>query len=210
METGQKGGFVFEVGQRLRALREERQISLRELARQSGISANALSQIERGLTAPSITTLAKLSDALEVPVTALFRHEPLRQKVVFQKAAECVKDTYGGCLMQIMGGEQFSGRMEAFLLEMSPGTREAGQAVLHTGQEFVFCLSGNIDYLIENQLYHLEEGDSVMFTAQLPHAWRNPGITAARMLVVLSGFEEDEQPLEFHRISLIPISMSSY
>lgn len=203
LETEQKGVFIYEVGQRLRSLREERSVSLRELARQSGISANALSMIERGLTAPSITTLAKLSQALEIPITALFRHEQARHKVVFQKAADWVRDDLEGCIMEVMGGGQFSGRMEAYQLTLLPGTREPGQAVLHTGQEFVFCIQGSVEYIIEDQVYTLQAGDSLMFTAQLPHAWRNPGADMARILVVLSGFEEDEQPLEFHRVALV-------
>jgi quercetin dioxygenase-like cupin family protein/DNA-binding XRE family transcriptional regulator len=203
LETGQKGAFVFQVGQRLRALREERSVSLRGLARQSGISANALSMIERGLTSPSITTLAKLSQALEVPVTALFRHEPLRQKVVLQRAARCTCETLDGCQMQAMGGDTFSGRMEAFQMELMPYTREPGQAVLHTGQEFVFCLQGEVEYEIGDQVFSLQTGDSLMFTAQLPHAWENAGSIPARILVVLSGFEEDEHPLEYHRLAVI-------
>ena len=75
-----------EVGQRLRELREERDISMRELARRSNLSANALSMIERGLTSPSVSTLYKLSEALEVPITAFFRVELPRQAIVFRKA----------------------------------------------------------------------------------------------------------------------------
>jgi len=206
LETGQKDGFVYEVGRRLRSLREERSVSLRELARQSGISANALSMIERGLTAPSIITLSKLSQALEIPVTALFRHEQARHKVVYRKSVDGVQEVMEGCIMEVMGGGQFSGRMEAFQMELSPGTREPGQAVLHTGQEFVFCLKGTTEYIIEDKVFSLEVGDSLMFTAQLPHSWRNLGNTAARILVVLSGFEEDEQPLEFHRVFLTAIN----
>jgi transcriptional regulator with XRE-family HTH domain len=65
-----------DVGQRLRSLRDERQISMRALARRSGLSANALSMIERGLTSPSVSTLNKLAMALEVLITAFFRNEP--------------------------------------------------------------------------------------------------------------------------------------
>ena len=63
------------VGQLLRQLRDERGISIRELSRISGLSANALSMIERGLTSPSVSTLYRLTDALNVPITALFRQD---------------------------------------------------------------------------------------------------------------------------------------
>ena len=65
-----------EVGQRLRELREQRRVSMRQLGRLSGISVNALSQIERGQTSPSVSTLYRLVDALGVPITAIFPAEP--------------------------------------------------------------------------------------------------------------------------------------
>ena len=75
-----------DVGKRLRQLRSERKKSMRALARLSGLSTNALSMIERGRTSPSVSTLYKLSEALEVPITAFFRLEPERMDIVFRKA----------------------------------------------------------------------------------------------------------------------------
>jgi transcriptional regulator with XRE-family HTH domain len=77
-----------DVGLRLKELREGRRISMRELARRSELSANALSMIERNLTSPSVSTLNKLSIALEVPITAFFRNEPEKTMVVFRKASK--------------------------------------------------------------------------------------------------------------------------
>ena len=75
-----------EVGGRLRELRLERDMSMRSLARASGLSTNALSMIERARTSPSVSTLYKLADALGVPITAFFRLEPSKQDIVFCKA----------------------------------------------------------------------------------------------------------------------------
>src|SRR5512138_1044003 len=110
-----------EVGQRLRQLREERRISLRELSRQSGISVNALSQIERGLTSPSVGTLYKLVDALKVPITALFRAEHLREEIVFRPARERGRIQFPSGLMEGLGGEDFTGHVQPFLLTLDPG-----------------------------------------------------------------------------------------
>ena len=68
-----------DVGKILRIMREERDISMRSLARDSGLSANALSMIERGLTSPSVSTLNKIATALGIPITAFFRTEPSKQ-----------------------------------------------------------------------------------------------------------------------------------
>jgi transcriptional regulator with XRE-family HTH domain len=71
--------LTIDVGSRLRQLRQERGKSMRALARASGLSTNALSMIERSRTSPSVSTLYKIADALEVPITAFFRLEPPRQ-----------------------------------------------------------------------------------------------------------------------------------
>jgi transcriptional regulator with XRE-family HTH domain len=68
----QHDAVSLDVGARLRELRDERNISMRSLATKSGLSANALSMIERGKTSPSVSTLYKLADALGVPVTSFF------------------------------------------------------------------------------------------------------------------------------------------
>jgi transcriptional regulator with XRE-family HTH domain len=93
-----------EVGQRLRLLRDERGISMRTLARRSGLSANALSMIERGLTSPSVSTLNKLAMALEVPITAFFRLEPVREQIVFRKASERARVPFQRGLIEGLGG----------------------------------------------------------------------------------------------------------
>ena len=74
------------VGERLQRLREERGLSMRALAKSSGLSANALSMIERGRTSPSVSTLYKLADALNVPVTAFFGTPEERQQVIHLRA----------------------------------------------------------------------------------------------------------------------------
>jgi transcriptional regulator with XRE-family HTH domain len=96
-----------EIGPRLRVLREERHISMRELARRSGLSANALSMIERGLTSPSVSTLTKLSNAMEVPITAFFREEPERYNIVFRKATERTRMPFLRGMWEGLGGEAF-------------------------------------------------------------------------------------------------------
>ena len=87
----EKEAISVDVGGRLRELRNERGMSMRALARESGLSANALSMIERGRTSPSVSTLYKLADAMGIPITAFFREEPPRQDIVFRKAESRVR-----------------------------------------------------------------------------------------------------------------------
>jgi transcriptional regulator with XRE-family HTH domain len=187
-----------DVGQRLRSIREERGISMRALARSSGLSANALSMIERGLTSPSVSTLHKLSTALQVPITAFFRFEPQRERVVFRKSTERMRVPFQRGLMEGLGGEFFTGRVEAFLLTLENGGNSGPSEMIHSGHELVFCLRGHLEYEVEDQVYQLEAGDSLLFSSQMKHRWRNSGGSVVNAIIVISAFSEDERPSEYH------------
>jgi transcriptional regulator with XRE-family HTH domain len=198
MDTFEKEAISVDVGERLRELRQERDMSMRALARASGLSANALSMIERGRTSPSVSTLYKLADAMGVPITAFFRQEPPRQDVVYRKSDERTRVPFMRGLWEGLGGESFVGRMEPFMLTLESGASSGPFGIVHTGHEFVLCLRGQLEYQVENQRFILEAGDSLLFAAQLKHRWRNLGKTVCNAMFVLSNFEEDEHPSEFH------------
>ena len=202
MEPFGKSADSIDVGHRLRVLRDERGISMRALARRSGLSANALSMIERGLTSPSVSTLNKLATALEVPITAFFRKEPIRDQIVFRKASERTRVPFMRGLIEGLGGEAFVGRIDAFLLTLESGGSSGPHGMIHTGHEIVFCLRGTLEYEVDDQRFVMEPGDSLIFSAQLNHRWRNVGSTLANAIVVISAFEESERPGEYHIASM--------
>lgn len=187
-----------DVGGQLRELRQNIGVSMRELARMSGLSANALSMIERGKTSPSVSTLYKLANAMGVPITAFFRSEPTQKEVVFCKADERTRVPFMRGLWEGLGGESFVGRVEPFMLTLESGTSSGPFGIEHSGHEFVLCLRGQLEYQVENKVYLLEPGDSLLFAAEIRHRWRNPGKTVTNAVFVLSGFLEDERPSEFH------------
>jgi transcriptional regulator with XRE-family HTH domain len=198
MSNYDKEALSIDVGGRLRELRQGIGVSMRALARMSGLSANALSMIERGRTSPSVSTLYKLATAIGVPITAFFREEPSQSDVVFRKASERTRVPFMRGLWEGLGGEMFTGRVEPFMLTLESGASSGPFGIVHSGHEFVYCLRGELGYEIENEHYLLEQGDSLLFAAELRHRWRNPGKTVANALFVLSGFSEDERPSEFH------------
>ncbi|HKI54354.1 MAG TPA: helix-turn-helix domain-containing protein [Anaerolineales bacterium] len=187
-----------DVGSRLRELRELRGISMRSLAEKSGLSANALSMIERGKTSPSVSTLYKLADGLGVSITAFFGTQIEKQRIIFLKADERSRIPFARGVFEGLGGEQFIGRVEPFVLTLEPGANSGSHSMNHTGHEFVFCLRGELEYVVEKSIYKLSPGDSLLFAAQLQHRWKNPGRTVTNALVVLSGFAEGERPHVMH------------
>lgn len=187
-----------EVGQRLRLLRGERQISLRELARRSGMSANALSMIERGLSSPSVSTLYRLVEALGVPITAVFPAPAQREDIVFRSAGERTRISIPTGSWEGLGGEEFVGQVQPFVLTLEAGGASGRDTIAHTGHEFVLCLRGQLEYTVERRLFNLGPGDSLLFAARLRHAWRNPGPGTTQALILLAGFEEYDSPHGFH------------
>jgi len=194
----QRDAVSVDVGKRLRELREGRGISMRALATRSGLSANALSMIERGRTSPSVSTLYKLADALGVPITAFFGEQSQRQSAILVKADQRTRVPFMRGVWEGLGGELFSGRVEPFMLTLESGASSGPHSIVHSGHEFVYCLRGQLEYLVEQEAYSLEAGDSLLFAAHLHHRWRNPGHTVSNVLIVLSGFVEGEQPHALH------------
>lgn len=198
MGSPSRDELTIDVGGRLRQLRTERNKSMRALARKSGLSTNALSMIERGRTSPSVSTLYKIADALEVPITAFFRVESDRHGVVFRKSDERSRVNFPSGLWEGLGGEAFTGRLEPFMLTLEEGGSSGEFGMLHTGDEFVLCLEGQIEYTVEEYTYELNPGDNLIFAAQLRHWWCNSGKSLARAVIVLAGFDKGERPSEFH------------
>lgn len=198
MENYEAAPQPIDVGNRLRELRQERDMSMRALARSSGLSTNALSMIERGRTSPSVSTLYKIADALGVPITAFFRLAPPKSDIVFRKSKQRTHIPVARGTWEGLGGEEFTGRTEPMLLTLDAGSNSGQYAMLHSGHEFVFCLSGELEYEVEKQRFLLEAGDSLIFAAQLEHRWRNHARGTTRAIIVLSGFEPGESPIEYH------------
>lgn len=198
MESTGNNFQPIDVGSRLRQLRQERGKSMRALARASGLSTNALSMIERARTSPSVSTLYKIAEALEVPITAFFREEPPRQEIVYCRRSKRPRVDFPHGHWEGLGGEYFIGHVEPFMLSLDPGASSGPFGMLHTGHEFVMCLEGQLEYEVEDEHFVLEPGDSLIFAAQLRHRWQNQGDTQAKAILVLAGFEQGERPSEFH------------
>ena len=192
-----------DVGNKLREMREARGLSMRALARQSGLSANVLSMIERGRSSPSVSTLYKVAAALDVPITDLFRGQSDPGEIVYCKAATRTRVPFTRGVWEGLGGERFVGRVEPFALTLESGANSGPHAMIHSGHEFVLCLRGILEYRIENETYLLEPGDSLLFSSQLKHRWRNPGPLVTDAVFVLSCFDDEEHAESHHPVQSV-------
>ena len=198
MSLYQNDAESINVGERLHELRELHELSLRSLAMKSGLSIHTLSMIEKGRTTPSISTLYKLAEALGVPITYFFNPNNNRRQVIYLKADERSHMPFTRGVFEGLGGENFVGNIEPFLLTLESSANSGPQVMTHTGEEFVFCLRGQLEYQVEHHIYELSAGDSLLFAAHLKHRWRNSGRMVATALIVVSGFSENEEVHGLH------------
>jgi transcriptional regulator with XRE-family HTH domain len=185
------------VGRRLRDLRRRRGLTQRALAQACDLSANAIGLIERGESSPSVSTLYRLALALEVPIAELFT-ETEAQTVVLTKKGQRSEADRDQIRMENLAEGLSEQCMEPFLVTLQPGAGTGADPVVHLGEEFVFCLEGEIEYRVAGQAYQLEGGDSLVFQANQPHCWCNFGAEPARLLLVFHAAEESQKWWQQH------------
>lgn len=188
----------FSLGEKLRNLRSERNISQRDLARLAGLSPNSISLIERDETSPSVATLQSLAGALNVRMSYFFEEES-PSSVLHIKPSQRPKIASEGVIIEGMGKTMPFQELEPFSVTLEPRAGSGGERqVVHSGHEFVYCLQGNIEYVVDGRVYLLETGDILIFEATLPHLWRNPFDTEAKFILVLQTPNASREPIQRH------------
>jgi XRE family transcriptional regulator, regulator of sulfur utilization len=177
------------VGARVRALREAMDLSLRDLARRSGVSAPMLSQVERGETSPTLAVAERIASGLELTLSQLLRLDE-HDHVVVVRAAERRSRRRRGHLIEELTPALPGQRAEVSIHKLDPGavTGRAGDPPLHEpgSRETAVVLSGALTLMIDDARHDLASGDSVTFDADLPHHFANDGDEPARILAVVA------------------------
>jgi len=187
----------FSLGSRLRGLRKERDLSQRELAVLAGLSPNAISLIERGEISPSVATLQRLAGALSVRVSFFFDNLDV-MRVVYSGAGRRPKISSKGVTIEGLGAKLVGQEMEPFVVTLAPAADTCTTHVVHAGHEFVCCLTGKLEYVVDGTVYSLEAGECLLFEANLPHCWRNPGEQESRFVLILHSPGEPGDPAPRH------------
>jgi quercetin dioxygenase-like cupin family protein len=170
---------------------------MRGLAERCDLSPNTISLIERGATSPSVSTLHRLATALKVPITAFFEEKAEQVQVIASRPGDRAFSGSGDLLLESLGSGLEAQTLEPFLVTLQPGAGSGQQPIMHDGHELVYCLSGTVHYEVDGEPYPLVAGESLLFEAQKPHSWTNPGNEPAKFLLVFEAGGA-EQPVERH------------
>lgn len=177
------------VGQRVKALREAMQLSLRDLAERSGVSAPMLSQVERGETSPTLSVAARIARGLELSLSQLLRLDESHHVVIVTKdqRRKGPEDGQGHSYEMLtppLPGQRVA--LSEHTLQPGAGTGGTDNEPIHEpgSRETLLVQSGSLDLVIDGERRTLSAGDSVTFDADLPHHFENPGKTTTTFLAV--------------------------
>lgn len=178
----QKKGLGIQVRQRRRI----KGLTLTELSQQSGLSVGLLSQIERGLSSPSLKSMTQICTALGVPLSWLFDSGPLESPaekgLVVRRGSRRRLDlgTYG--VTKELLSPDLGGEMQIYLVSIRPGGQSGPETYTHRGEEGGLVLTGTLELTVDDRIVLLYEGDSFRFRSSLAHRFANPGATQANVV----------------------------
>jgi len=175
------------LGRDLRGLRKARGITLKALALKIGRSVGFISQIERGLSEPSITDLRRIAAALDVPVSWFFLLDeadtPETKYIVRAGARRSLGTKEGGIIEELLSPD-LGGSFEMFRSVIEPGAR-LDEPVFRATEEAGYIVSGALELWIDGEAFSLKAGDSFCFEHK-PYHWANSGQEPAIIIWVVS------------------------
>ncbi len=171
------------IGERIRELRQERGVTLKELANETGHSEEYLAKIEANEIFPPVAILIQLARALEVD-SGIFLKDEAGEERAARRASEQAKRTAHYSYTTLTPAAAHK-HLKAFAITIPPHTVHEGVGYSHEGEEFTYVLSGRVEIVVGENVNHLSEGDSLHFNSAINHKLTNIGDTEARLLVVL-------------------------
>lgn len=170
-----------DIGTKLRELRLSNDLTLEELASRSELTKGFLSQVERNLTSPSISTLEDILEALGTSLADFFS-EKEEEQIVFGEEDFFVdkKDEYQ--IEWVVPNAQ-KNEMEPILLSLGPNEKSM-EVQAHQGEEFGYVLSGCIDVVINQQKYRAKAKETFYINGKNSHYLENPHKSEAKVLWV--------------------------
>ena len=177
------------VGERLRAMRVAKGLTVHALASMSQVPASTISKMENGRLQPSLVHAINLAMALGENLGFLvdaYRAEP--EDVVVVSSDDRSKIDYPelGMTLEDLNGNFHSGVLEARISVLEPGATSGMESMMHFGDELCVVLDGAVRYAIGGEIYELKQGDTLHFKSDQEHAWVNAHDGNTTLLMVFS------------------------
>ena len=186
-----------ELGRKIRLLRTDAELTLDALAQRAGVSRSLISQVERGLAQPSLTTLRAIATALEITLAALFHdgaeapswnNSQERQYVVRAGRHRHLHLDLPGSEYELLTPDT-NRQIELLRARLPPGgsqPAEEGSFATHVGEENAYCISGSLTYLLGTGEFTIHAGDSISFDSSIPHRVENRSSEIAEIIMAMA------------------------
>lgn len=186
--------IVIQIGNKIKARRREKNITVQELATRANVSKGLISQIENSRTIPSLIVLIEIIKSLDIDLNAFFkdiRHKNEDTEPIIKRKAEYEhfekEDAEGFHYQRIFSQSIKNSTVDVVILELAPDSHR--DLVQTEAYEYKYILSGEVEYLFNDKSYYLSQGDSMLFDGRIPHTPKNNTDKPASMLVIYF-FEE--------------------
>ncbi len=186
---------LLELGKRIRQERQKRQLTLDRLSQKTGLSKSFISQIERGNTQPSITSLKKIASHFGYSVVNLFpngtdseaswgyhprvaddtlKHTTYISEVSVLRAGKRKRMALPGSnVVYDLLTPDMNRQLEVMLMRVCEGENSGKEPMMDPlGEKMCYVMKGELEVTVNREIFHLEEGDTIYYPAHVPHSWR--------------------------------------
>lgn len=173
------------IGCKIKEKRKEMKFSLKMLAEKTDLTPGFLSQIERNLAEPSITSLRKISKALNVAVFYFLMNDDEIKPVVRKNERQELVFPNSRITYQLLTPD-LNRQMEMFLGELEPGAKTCDEPLAHQGEEVIYVLQGTMWIIVGEDEYTLNEGDTIYYFGSIPHQIVNTGTVNLKFISTIT------------------------
>jgi len=185
MYTNDEKVNMMFLGQKLRKLRKEQNLTQLELAQQVGITNGQVSTIERGVSSPSLSTLHRIARALNVPMHEFFEDEAKKDiKLIRRGKGRRVANTSENFSIEVLLARSNRGAFNVLALEVESGELKLSPRPSAPDEYFMHILHGKCEMEVQGDHHVLDPGDSIFVKAQKDQVIRNVGRDELRILLV--------------------------
>jgi transcriptional regulator with XRE-family HTH domain len=177
--------MINEISQKIKLLRKQQDMTLKELSERSSFSVSFLSQVENGTSSLAIMSLKKIAEALNVPIIYFFQEHEEHKYHVSKKEQKSFRIEGSPSAFIRVSGDFPNRTLETIIVTLAPET-EHGQPMTHPGEEFVFVLEGEVVVTLDDTDYHVTAGETMHYPSTISHHWRNPLKSTTRILSTTS------------------------
>ncbi|GAA0748246.1 XRE family transcriptional regulator [Clostridium oceanicum] len=167
--------MIEDIGKKVKSLRNDKKLTLKELSEKTNLSTGFLSQLERGLTTVAIDSLSKIAEALDVDLTYFFKVTKNKNKVIVRSYEKEVFEIENNRFIKYnLSNDLENKSFIPRLIEILPTSSDEDVVCYkHQGEEFVYVKEGILTLFIEDQEYQLYPGDSGHYDSNQDHNWAN-------------------------------------